>query len=102
MKTIVGIFAHPDDEALFIGGMLAKLAKDNLVYIICITDGDWDGKQHNTTRGEIRKKEMESSASVLGVKKVFFLGFQDGTLSNNMYFTIAGKIQETLEILKSE
>src|SRR5260221_4883721 len=102
MKTIVGIFAHPDDEALFIGGTLAKLAEKNNVYVICITNGDWNGKQHDNTLRDIRKKEEENAALVLGIKKVFFLGFHDGTLSNNLYFTIAEKIQEKLDELKPE
>lgn len=101
MNTILGIFAHPDDEALGPSGTLALLARQNAVYLICATDGDalQNGTQ-NTALGEIRKKELLASAKVLGIREVFFLGFHDGTLCNNMYHTLAGKIQGIIEKLR--
>ena len=48
----------------------------------------------------IRKQELVASAKILGVKKVFFLGFKDGTLSNNLYHKIAAKIDKKLTRLK--
>jgi LmbE family N-acetylglucosaminyl deacetylase len=40
-KTIVGVFAHPDDENM-IGSVLAKYAKaGSKVYVIIATDGKY-------------------------------------------------------------
>jgi LmbE family N-acetylglucosaminyl deacetylase len=102
MQTIVGIFAHPDDEAFGPSGTIATLAKENNVYLICVTNGDAATGIPDPKLAEIRKKELESSAKILGVKEVFFLNFLDGTLSNSIYHTVAEKIQKVLDKLQPE
>lgn len=100
-KTIVCVFAHPDDEAFGPGGTIAKLTKKNSVYIICVTNGD-AGQSTIVSRehlGDVREKELARSARILGVKKVFFLGFRDGSLSNNLYHVIAEKIERKVRRL---
>lgn len=102
MKNVLAIFAHPDDEALGPGGTIATLSKTSNVYVICVTNGDacipGDDKKEQT--GEIRKKELLRSAEILGVKKVFYLGYPDGTLCNNIYHEIAEKLQKHVEELR--
>ena len=104
-KTVVGVFAHPDDEAFGPGGTLAKLAKTNDVYIICATGGE-QGENHNRrykrTISEIRKDELRRGAKILGVKRVYFLGFHDGMLSNNLYHEVASAVIKRLKILKPQ
>ena len=105
MESVVCIFAHPDDEAFGPGGTIAKLAKNNNVYIICATKGEAGkhrGRDGKKNLGEIRANELRESAKVLGVKKVFFLGFKDGTLSNNLYHAIARKTESILKQLKAD
>jgi len=104
MSTILGVFAHPDDEAFFTGGTIATLAKDHDVYTICITNGD-EGENSSNKKGdiaEIRREEVLEAGKILGIKKTFFLGYKDGTLSNNLYHEIAGKIQKIVEDLKPD
>ncbi len=96
-KTIVAIFAHPDDEAFGPAGTLAQLARDNDVYILCATRGEAEG---NHDLGRTRSEELAKSAKVLGVKKVFLLGFRDGTLSNALYHKLAEKIENHLKSLR--
>jgi LmbE family N-acetylglucosaminyl deacetylase len=96
MANIVAIFAHPDDESFGPGGTLALLSKDHAVYIICVTSGDVGGP------GDIREKEIEASAKILGIKKVFLLRYGDGTLSNNIYHNVADDIQQILNLYKPE
>jgi LmbE family N-acetylglucosaminyl deacetylase len=105
-KTIIGIFAHPDDETFGPSGTLHKLAQKNDVYIICATSGE-SGENHRTrmskrTIAEIRRDELKKAAKLLGVKKVYFLGFTDGSLSNNLYHEIAAKLEVILKRLKPE
>ncbi len=102
-KTIVGIFAHPDDETFGSGGTLAKLAKTNDVYLLCATKGEIG--QNFYKKGDLQKmrmQELRNAAKVLGIKKVFFLGFTDGTLSNGLYHKLAAKITTHLKELKPE
>ena len=98
MSTIVGVFAHPDDEAFGPGGTLAKLAKDNDVYIICCTDGNHQEKGLKNIRG----KELLASAKVLGIKQVLFLDFEDGKLCNANYHQLADVLKTKLDALKPE
>ncbi len=104
MKPIVCIFAHPDDEAFGPSGTIALLAEKHDVYLICVTDGS-AGKcspEEKHLLSEIRKKELMSSARQLGVKDVLFLGYKDGTLSNNLYHDIAEKISQILIKIKPQ
>lgn len=104
-KTIVCVFAHPDDEAFGPSGTIYKLSKDNDVYILCATKGQAGQDSRSETSVSLttkRAQELKSSAKILGVKKVYFLGFRDGTLSNNLYHKLAEKVRFHLEILKPE
>ena len=107
MKNIVCVFAHPDDEAFGPGGTIAKFSKKNNIYILCATKGDAGKKSKkfkvkSSKLGDIRAEELRRSAKILGVKKVFFLGFKDGELNNNLYHKLASKIRRYLLKLKPE
>ncbi len=104
MRSVVGIFAHPDDEAFGPSGTLAILAKERDVYLVCVTNGD-AGENKSSKGGslaQIRREEMGESAKVLGVKEVFFLDYKDGELSNNLYHEIADKIKNILDKIEPE
>jgi LmbE family N-acetylglucosaminyl deacetylase len=104
MKPLVAVFAHPDDEAFGPGGTLAAFAKERDVYVICVTDGDAGQNSSTKTKSlaEIRKEEIQESTQILGVKKVFFLGYKDGTLCNNIYHEIAKKVEKIIQPIKPE
>lgn len=103
--ALVAIFAHPDDEAFGPAGTIAKYAKDYDVHLICATRGEaGENYLDDTTRsiGEIREEELRASAQLLGVKNVNFLDFEDGSLCNNKYHSIAGKVKAIIDGLKPE
>lgn len=104
-KTIVAVFAHPDDETFGPGGTLHKLSKNNTIYTICATDGS-AGENHSNDHthpiSDIRHEELKNASRILGVKDVYFLGFKDGTLCNSQYHAIADAVQKKLEELKPE
>lgn len=77
---ILAIGAHPDDVELGCAATLAKeISKGKTVGILDLTRGELG------TRGtaEIRDKEAEAAALVLGVKFRHNLEFSDGFLVNN-------------------
>lgn len=90
MSNIACVFAHPDDEAFGPGGTIAKFSRDHNVYIICCTN-----KNHS-----LRHDELLESAKVLGVKKVIFLDFEDGELSNNKYPLLVSRLKIHLQKLR--
>lgn len=102
-KTVVAVFAHPDDEAFGPSGTIALLSQKYDVYLLCATRGEagMGGGEHKHL-GKVREKELHHSAKILGVKKVYFLGFVDGTLSNSLYHALAKKIETHLKKLKPE
>jgi len=102
MNNILCIFAHPDDESFGPGGTIAKLALTNDVYIICVTDGGAGHTKSVEDIVEVRKNELLAGAKILGVREVFFLGFKDGDLSNNLYHEVASRIKAKVMELKPQ
>lgn len=98
--TVVAVFAHPDDEAFGPAGTLAKFANDHDVYLLCVTCGE--AGENPKDLAKIRTNELLQSAKILGIKKVYFLDFVDGTLSNSLYHKLAQKIEEKLKLLTPE
>lgn len=97
-KTVMAIFAHPDDE-LAIAPVLSKYAKEgNEVYLVIVTDGSKGVTDHaNIPAGEslaiIRRKEATCSAEQLGIHTPIFLNYSDGELSQNEnLYTLDDKI----------
>ncbi len=91
-KSLVAVFAHPDDEAFGPGGSLIHFSKTHEVYLLCATDGNLAG----------RKAELLNSAKILGIKKVDFLNFSDGGLCNNNYHRLAAAIEKKLRRYRPE
>jgi len=96
MANIVAVFAHPDDESFGPGGTLIKLAQEHEVYIICVTSGEHGGDAF------IRENETKAAASIIGAKEVIFIGFADGSLSNDKYHLVADAIRPILDNLKPQ
>lgn len=99
MGRVVCVFAHPDDEAFGPSGTIAKLAEENDIYIICATRGEACGSELSDIDA-VRTTELENSASILGVKEVFFLDFKDGCLCNLDYHALAERIDEKVKKIK--
>ena len=94
-KTAFVILAHPDDESFGPGGTIALLAQTHDIYLFCATKGEAGedySEKNKLTLPEKRAQELREASSILGVKEVIFLGYQDGHLSNSVYHEIANKI----------
>lgn len=86
---ILAVGAHPDDVELSCSGTLAKeIDRGKKVGILDLSRGELG------TRGtaEIRAKEAENAASILGIDMRHNLGFSDGFFENNR--------EHQLEIIK--
>jgi LmbE family N-acetylglucosaminyl deacetylase len=81
------ILAHPDDESLGTGGILAKYAAEGVgTYLITATRGErgWSGPPENNpglrALGQHREEELRGAAHTLGVREVQLLDYLDGDL----------------------
>jgi LmbE family N-acetylglucosaminyl deacetylase len=78
------ILAQPDDAEGNCGGTTASWVREGkLVYYLVLTNGDkgsWDLSMTSEKLAQIREKEQEAAAKVLGVSKVIFLRIPDGEL----------------------
>lgn len=90
-RSFLAVFAHPDDESLACGGLLARCATLGArVSLLCVTRGDAGG------RGETRVRELEAAAQVLGVTDVVILDNQDGMLPWVDAETLEADIRDTI------
>jgi len=78
------VFPHPDDAEFYAGGTIKKLTtQSHRVFYACLTNGNVGSYDRNMTRerlAEIRRQELTEAAQVLGVERIFFLGYDDSTL----------------------
>jgi LmbE family N-acetylglucosaminyl deacetylase len=77
------ILAHPDDESLGFGGILAKYAAEGIeTSVVTATRGERGriGAERPGPKvaGPIRERELRAAAEVLGVRELRLLGFLDG------------------------
>lgn len=82
--TLVAFHAHPDDEALFTGGTLARCsAQGHRVVVVVATSGErgLSGLPAGTgDLGALRTAELDRAAAALGVARVVNLGYADSGL----------------------
>jgi N-acetyl-1-D-myo-inositol-2-amino-2-deoxy-alpha-D-glucopyranoside deacetylase/mycothiol S-conjugate amidase len=87
-KSILGVFAHPDDESMGPGGTFAKYAAaGHRVAFVLATDGGAgrlykERPSDNTELRRIRREETVRAAEILGVEFLGFMGWEDGDLQN--------------------
>jgi len=86
VATLVFLHAHPDDEALFTAGTMARAsAEGHRVVLVVATSGDQGlaaghfGEPHQLA--ETRAAELEESARTLGVSRTVMLGYGDSGLN---------------------
>jgi len=96
---LMAVLAHPDDESLAMGGILAKYAAAGVqTYLVMATRGergwfgpavDYPGPQ---ALGRLREAELRAAAQVLGLREVAFLDYQDGELDRADHVEAIAKI----------
>ncbi len=82
-RRLLGVWAHPDDEAYLSAGLMARVAAaGGRVTVITATRGEKgtdDPERYDSDRfGAHREAELRASLAVLGVDDVRFLDLRDG------------------------
>lgn len=93
MKTLLLVHAHPDDEAISTGGIMARAFEGgHRVVLVTATRGEegeisnMDEAESRPRLGEIRTEELRRALEIIGTTRQEFLGYRDsgmaGTPSN--------------------
>jgi LmbE family N-acetylglucosaminyl deacetylase len=97
--SLLCILAHPDDESMGTGGILAKYAAEGVpTSLIVATRGErgWQGSPDENpgleALGKLRELELAAAAQILGLSAVHYLDYVDGDLDQADPAEAIGKI----------
>ncbi len=107
-RSLLAVFAHPDDESFGPGGTLAKYAAEGVdVFLITATRGEVgmsgglpiSGPEE---LGQVRERELRCSCQVLGIRRLCFLGYIDGRLDSYDPLEVEGKIVRLMREIRPQ
>ncbi len=80
-RSLLAVFAHPDDESLAAGGLLAWCAaRGARVALLCLSRGEAGSGPGDGRLGDVRARELREAAAALGLTEVALLHHADGML----------------------
>jgi N-acetyl-1-D-myo-inositol-2-amino-2-deoxy-alpha-D-glucopyranoside deacetylase/mycothiol S-conjugate amidase len=92
-RTLLAVHAHPDDECISTGGILARYAAEGVrTVLVTCTDGavgeiSDPALATPENLAEVRSHELDASARILGIGRLVKLGYRDsgmaGTVDND-------------------
>jgi N-acetylglucosamine malate deacetylase 1 len=98
-KQVLVLAAHPDDEALGVGGtMVRHVQKGDRVAVLIMTDGVT--ARHNVT--EPQKEATRKACKILGVEDVYFAGLLDQRLDSMPLIEVIKPISALVEELRPQ
>jgi mycothiol conjugate amidase Mca len=86
----MAVHAHPDDEVVFTGGVLAQYAKRGIRTVLVtatngeegeIHDPDLDPEEARHRLGDIRREELRKAVDILGIHHLEMLGYRDSGMA---------------------
>jgi N-acetylglucosamine malate deacetylase 2 len=100
-RSILLIFAHPDDESFGMSGTILKYTRQGIpVDLVCATKGE-RGKRLDVPAGvdtgTAREAELRCAAAILGIRDIYFLGYMDAGVNKVPIDEIANKILGILQ-----
>jgi LmbE family N-acetylglucosaminyl deacetylase len=101
---LLGIFAHPDDETLGVGGVFARYAAEGVATFLLTATRGQSGRYHGIPKdapghpgrdelARIREAELHAAAAVLGIGDVHLLDYVDGQLDQAPAREIAAHVR---------
>lgn len=78
-RSLLAVFAHPDDETFLAGPVLARYAAEGVdVQLVCATPEEPVGEGGIAA---VRRAELRCAAEALGIRRVHHLGYGDSPMS---------------------
>ena len=81
--TLMAVHAHPDDESIGTGGVLARYADEGLRTVLVTCTGGEVGEiaapalATPDTLGEVRRRELQQACEILRIGRLYLLGYRD-------------------------
>lgn len=101
MKKVLVIAAHPDDEALGVGGTIAKLSAEGVeCHLLIVTDGSssqYRDSDHLHEIIEAKKLETKGCADMLGFKSIRYGELPDMKLDKTPHIVINQVIEKVID-----
>src|SRR5262245_7782952 len=83
-RTVLAVFAHPDDESIACGGTLARMSEDGAhLVLVCASRGERGsiaGPARDDKLAAARSQELRDAAATLGVAELLIFDHPDGDL----------------------
>jgi LmbE family N-acetylglucosaminyl deacetylase len=82
LGTMLGVWAHPDDETYLVAGLMARAAREGS-RVVCVTATRGEGGSFDeetwpsATMGQVREQELLRGLAILGNIEHHFLGCAD-------------------------
>lgn len=101
LGTILGVWAHPDDESFVAAGLLAAAVQNGQrVVLVTATKGEGGVRDENrwprADLGNIRAEELDEALAILGVTEHRWLGYVDGQCKTIDLKEAVGQIQDVI------
>jgi LmbE family N-acetylglucosaminyl deacetylase len=104
---LLAALAHPDDETLGLGGMLAHYSREGMeTYLVTATRGEkgWFGPEEDypgpEALGSLRETELRAAAAVLGIRETSLLDYIDGELDTVDPYETTRQIAESIRRIR--
>lgn len=107
LGTVLGVWAHPDDEAYLSGALMAACAAAGQ-RVVCVTATRGEGGSQDPERwppekmAEIRTAEMARCLEILGVSEHHWLDYVDGTCHEVSLTLGTAKVRAILEDVRPD
>ncbi len=107
LGTILSVWAHPDDETFFAGGLMAAAVR-NGQKVVCVTatKGEASTLRFGLWRpgrlGQTRVKELNAAMKILGVKDHQWLDYADNCCCDAPEADAATSINKIIEVVKPD
>ncbi len=102
LGTVLGIWAHPDDETYLSAGLMAQAVSDGS-RVVCVTATRGEGgsmdeeRWPSATMGAVRERELLNGFSILGVTEHEFLGLPDIDMDTPLPESGAARVREIMQ-----
>jgi LmbE family N-acetylglucosaminyl deacetylase len=105
--TVLGVFAHPDDEQL-LGGVFTRAVRQGATaYLLCATRGEAGQISDPAlatpeTLGEVREQELRNALALYGWEPPLLLDYRDRTLPDVDQAELADAVVRVIRALKPQ